>query len=172
VIRSAFVGLWVCAVTIGAGYAGSKWEWGEANSQKDSKKFHGKLTQVKVKPLSIPVTTGGKVSGYVLAQFTFTASAETLKQLSVKPEVFLLDAAFNGLYAGRELDIAKLNKENWIGLTNTVKAAVNARFGAEIIHDVVLEEFGYVPLGQVRGGQSKGEPAPNASKHGKGNPSH
>ena len=171
-IRSALIGLWACVITVGAGYAGSKWDWGEANTQKDAKKFHGKLTQVKVKPLSIPVAIDGKVSGYVLAQFTFTASAETLKQLSVKPEVFLLDAAFNGLYSGRELDIAKLNKENWAGLTNTVKAAINARFGAEIIHDVVLEEFGYVPIGQVRGGQSKAEPAANAGKRGKGNPGH
>ena len=171
-IRSAFIGLWACAVTVGAGYAGSKWEWGESNSQKDPKKFHGKLTNVKVKPLSIPVTTDGKISGYVLAQFTFTAAAETLKQLSVKPEVFLLDAAFNGLYAGRELDVAKLNKENWLGLTTTVKDAVNARFAAEVIHDVVLEEFGFVPLGQVRGGQAKGEAAASAGKRGKSNPGH
>jgi hypothetical protein len=172
VIRSALVGFWACAVTVGAGYAGSKWEWGEANSHKDAKKFHGKLTQVKVKPLSIPITTDGKVSGYVLAQFTFTAAAETIKQLSVKPEVFLLDAAFNGLYGGRDLDIAKLNKENWAGLTHTVKDAVNARFAAEVIHDVVLEEFGYVPLGQIRGGPGKGEAAANAGKRGKANAAH
>jgi hypothetical protein len=172
VIRSALIGLWVCAVTIGAGYAGARWEWGDANVQKDQKKFHGKLTQVKVKPLSIPITTEGKVSGYIVAQFTFTAAAETLKQLSVKPEVFLLDAAFNGLYAGRELDIAKLNKENWAGLTHTVKDAVNARFGSEVIHDVVLEEFGFVPIGQVRGGQAKADPAAAAGKRGKTGPAH
>jgi hypothetical protein len=150
-IKLVLIGLWVCAVTLGGGYAGAIWQAAGVKTAGDEKKYQGKLTQVRLKPLNVPVTGDGKITGYVVAQLTFTSPADLLKKLSVKPEVFMLDAAFNGIYAGGLIDIAKLDKASWAGLTKVIKDSVNGRFGMEVIHDVVIEEFGYVPIGEVRG---------------------
>jgi hypothetical protein len=150
-IKSLLIGLWVCAVTLGGGYAGAKWQATDPKTALDDRKYQGKLTPVRLKPLNIPVTGDGRVSGYVVVQLTYTSPADLLKKLSVKPDVFMLDAAFNGIYAGRSIDIAKLDKASWAGLTKVIRETVNARFGIEVIHDVAIEEFGYVPIGEVRG---------------------
>lgn len=156
-IRSALVGLYVCAVTVGAVWAGTQWPLGSADSKTadEGKKYQGKLAHVKLKPMSVPVVSDGKVAGYIVTTLSYTAPAEALKPLSVKPDVFLADAVLAGIYTGRALDIKKLDRESWGGLAATVKEAVNARYGSAILHDVVLEEFGYVPLDTVRGGPLK-----------------
>ncbi len=152
-IRTAAIGVLVCMVTVASGYAGTVWRTGQEHAGVAGGKDIGKMTNVKIKPISIPVVEHGKVTGYIIAQFTFISPAETLKDLTVKPEVFLLDAAFQGIYTGRDLDIKKLTKESWSGLTTLIKNAVNARFGSEVLYDVVLEDFGYIAVDQVRGGQ-------------------
>lgn len=146
-IKTTIVGLWVCAVTIAAGYFGTTWQ---AEKHNDDETSLAKMTQVKVRPLSVPVVKEGKVSGYIVAQFSYIAKAETVKQLTVSPEAFLLDAAYKGLYTGKEFDLAKLDKNSWSGLAKTVKEQVNARYGSEVLHDVLLEDFGFVAAGSVR----------------------
>lgn len=152
-IRTTVMGILVCGVTIASGYVGATWKFGlDAAGPRDGKAL-GKMTSVKIKPVSIPIVEHGKVTGYLIAQFTFVSPPETLKGLTVKPDVFVLDAAFQAIYTGRALDLKSLSKESWSGLAALVKSSVNSRFGAEIIHDVVLEDFGYVAADQVRGGQ-------------------
>ena len=167
-IRSALVGMWACAMTICASYIGMQWESDVVGKGKTGESTLGKMSQVRVRPLSIPVVSSAKVVGYIVCQFSYLAPAEAIKKLQVKPDIFMLDAAFNGIYTGRELDIAKLSKESWLGLAKSVKDAVNARYGSELLHEVVLEEFGYVPADKARRGQDiASHPAAEPEKRGR-----
>ena len=54
--------------------------------------------------ISVPVIRSGAIQGYVMAQFSFTANAKTLKRLSVKADVVVLDEAFKAIYSEEALD--------------------------------------------------------------------
>jgi len=156
VIRTAFVGLWICAVTIASGYLGTTWQ---AEKQIDDEKSLIKMATIKVRPVNVPVVRDGKVTGYIVAQFTFIANADTVKHLSVKPDAFLLDAAYKGLYSRAEFDLSRLDKANWSTFAQSVKDQVNARYGSEVLKDVLLEEFGFVPAGTARRTSTLAAPA-------------
>lgn len=143
-IKSIAIGVWVCAVTMAAGYFGSQWQPDEDKHSAASETPLGKMSQVKLKPLNIPIMSGDKVTGYVICQIAFLASAEKLKALPVKPDVFIFDAAYRSIYTKSGLDISQLKKESWPVFAKAVKDAVNARYGSEVLHDVLIEEFGFV----------------------------
>ena len=82
----------------------------------------------------------------------FTADGKLLRKLSVPPEVFLTDEAFQAIYAGEAPDFERLKKYDLDGLKKNIAMKVNERFGTEIIRDVLIEQFNYVPKDQVRYG--------------------
>lgn len=167
-IRSAVIGLWVCAVTIAGGYAGTKWLPEEKHS--DAAEGLGKTTLIKLRQMSVPVVIDSKVSGYIVCQFSILALADVLKTLAVKPDGFIFDAVFKGIYTGSSFDITKINKDSWPDLANSIKSAVNERYGREILRDVVLEDFTFVPAEMARKG---GElPSDNHLKPRKGKSAH
>lgn len=150
-IRSAFIGIWACAATVAGGYAGANWSTGGEAAGKADGMAMAKLTALKVKPVSVPVVEDGKVSGYLHAQIVLLAQAELLKHQPVKPDVFVFEAAFRKIYVERKLDAGKLDRESMTQLSKHIKDAVNARYGIELVKDVVIEEFGFTPMNQVRG---------------------
>jgi hypothetical protein len=86
----------------------------------------------------------GNVEGYIVAQFIYLADAKNLRELSVSPDDFITDEAFRVLYSG-EVDFKNLQKYDLQGLTKVLAQKVNQRLGMEIIKDVLVEEFTYVP---------------------------
>lgn len=160
-IRTAVVGLWVCAVTLVGGYFGTQWQ----PKTNDSHAAAEKVATFKIKPLSIPILKNGDVSGYVVCRFTYLASADVIKGLAVKPDAFVMDAAFSSIYTGRDMDITKLNKDSWNDVAKSVKAAVNVRYGRDVLQDLVLDEFTYVTAEMARSG---GESNANAEAVKKG----
>ena len=148
-IKVVLIGLWSSAIAIAAVHLGA--QWGEGKSSEVTKAAHGKLAHVRVKPLSVPFVSDGKVSGYIVAQLSYTAPAEKLKKLEIKPDVFLYDAAFSAIYTGRLIKIDELSRDSLKLLGDHVKESVNARLGEELVVSLIVEELGYVPYDQSRG---------------------
>ncbi len=161
-IRTAVVGLWVCAMTVVGGYFGTKWQ----SQTNDNHAGESKIAPFRMKPLSIPVFKNGDVSGYIVCRFSYLASAETIKGLAVKPDAFVMDAAFSSIYTGRDLDIAKLNKDSWQDVVKSVKTSVNGRYGRDVLHDLVLDEFTFVAAEMARRGRDGKERAAESAKKG------
>jgi hypothetical protein len=157
VIRSALIALWVCAATVAGGYAGAKWQ--PAAKHEAEPIGMEKATLTKLRPMSVPIIIDAKVAGYIVCQFSLLASAETLKSLAVKPDVFVFDAAFKGIYSGQSIDLTKLTKDRWSELAGTVKQAVNDRYGREVLRDLVLEDFTFVTADMARQGGESGDDA-------------
>ena len=67
----------------------------------------------------------------------------------------MLDEAFRAIYAGDAPEFANLKKYDLDGLKKTIAKNINERFGAEIIHDVLVEQFNYVPKSEVRHGPKR-----------------
>ena len=150
-MRPVLTGLWVCLITLVSCYGAVSWRAAAAaNGPVDEPELHG-LDYQKTRLINVPMIADGAVQGYVVAQFVFTGDAATLKELSVPPEVFVADEAFRMLYADEKLDFANLKKYDLTALTSAITRSVNDRFGADILQEVLVEEFNFVAKSDVKG---------------------
>jgi hypothetical protein len=107
-----------------------------------------RLEHKKMEPINVPMIANGKIEGYVVAQFVYLADAHSLKQLQVPADVFIADEAFRSLYS-TSLDFRHLDKYDLGTLTKALVAKANQRLGAEIVKDVLVEQFIYVPRSDI-----------------------
>ena len=142
-IRLVLAGLWVCILTAGTSYAVAYWkENGSALSAKDE--YLEGLQHLKTRVLSVPMVENGAVQGYIVARFAYTVEAKTMHQLAVPPEPYVVDEAFRRIYADERLDFRKLARYDLSILTAAIKQRVNERMQAEVVQDVLVEDFNYV----------------------------
>jgi hypothetical protein len=141
-IRLVLAGLWVCILTAGTSYAVAYWkENGSLPPQKDE---HEGLQYQKTRALSVPMVENGGVQGYIVARFVYTVEARAMHQLSIPPEPFVVDEAFRRIYADERLDFRKLARYDLSILTAAIKQRVNERMQADVVQDVLVEDFNYV----------------------------
>lgn len=135
--------IWICLVTAASGYVSATWMFGPAETKQPDKSLDG-LEHKTTTPINVPMIVNGTVEGYVVAQFVYLSDAQSLKQLSVPPDVFIADEAFRTLYS-EQVDFNHLEKYDLSALTKTLVKKVNQRLGADIIKDMLIGEFNYVP---------------------------
>lgn len=150
-IRLIATGLWICLVTALSTYAATLWQT-ETTPREEVEKLFGGLQSMQTSMISVPIVSEGAVQGYVVAQFTFTMQADLVRRMSVKPDVFLLDAAFRAIYGGDPAVLRGARKQDLQQLTAAIKERTNGRFGKPLIEDVLIEKYNYVPKGEVRDG--------------------
>jgi flagellar basal body-associated protein FliL len=150
-IKLIATGVWICLVTVAASYAAIFWH-SQTTPEAEAEKFFGGLQSVKTNLISVPVIAGGGVQGYVLAQFTFTMKAQLLRAMSVKPDVYLLDAAFRAIYEADAAQLRGAKKQDLEALTKSIKSQVNNRFGQPFVDDVLIEKYTFLSKDEVRGG--------------------
>ena len=140
--------IWICAVTAASAYVGTAWKM-HASAPPSAEEQHGKLEPKKTRPLNVPVISKGVVQGYIVAQFTYTADTAALEHLSVSPEAFLLDEAFKTFYSDDKLDFQHLERYDLAAVTKNLATNVNKRLGANVVRDVLVEEFNYVSKDEI-----------------------
>lgn len=139
--------IWIIAVTSASGYVSATWKSRSPESGMPEKKA-GDLERKKTVPINVPMIANGNVEGYIVAQFVYLAESKNLQKLSVPPDDFITDEAFRALYSGG-VDFNHLEKFDLQGLTKTLAKKINQRLGEEIIKDVLLVEFTYVPKPEI-----------------------
>jgi hypothetical protein len=140
-------GIWVCAVTSASVYFAS-WNAGTASAPAEEAYLQG-LDYVKTRQITVPRIAEGKIQGYVIARFVFTVDAQALRQLAVPPEVFVVDEAFRAIYGEDKLDFADLRKVDLSGLAAMIATKVNDRVQPELVKEVLVEQFDYVPYSTI-----------------------
>jgi hypothetical protein len=141
-MKNVMAGFWVCAVTLASCYAAVTWTVGKAPAE-DKGSYEG-LQYKKLPPMNIPIVAEGAVQGYVIANLVFTADAKTLREISVPPEAFIQDEVFRYVYADETLDFKKLSRYNVNGMIGNVRERINKRLGAEIVKEILVENFNFV----------------------------
>lgn len=148
-IRLVAVGLWVCAVTLASGLAAVSWKTGALPEPGGRGLFDG-TTAVKTRFISVPVIAEGAVQGYVVTRLVFAVDSNLLNRLAIKPDLFLVDEAIRTIYAGDDIDFRQLTRQDLPALAKTLADNTNARFGVELVGDVLIQELNYIPKEQVR----------------------
>lgn len=162
-IRLIATGIWICLVTALSTYAATLWH-SSASPEAEAGKLLTGLETLQTSMISVPVVANGAVQGYVLAQFTFTMKSDALKKLSVKPDVFIIDAAFRSIYSGEAAALRGAKKQDLQALTAAIKTRVNERFGEAFVEDVLIEKLTFVPKEEVRDGANLMKARPDLSR--------
>ncbi|ANY81846.1 hypothetical protein BB934_15530 [Microvirga ossetica] len=147
-MKNVMAGFWVCAVTLASCYAAVTWIVGRAPAEEQTH-YEG-LQYKKLPAMNIPIVAEGAVQGYVIANLVFTADAKTLREISVPPEAFIQDEVFRHVYSDETLDFKKLSRYNVNGMIANVREKINKRLGAEIVKEILVENFNFVDKSDIR----------------------
>lgn len=150
-IRLIATGIWICLVTVLSTYAATLWRSAPA-AEGGGEILFGGLQSLQTNMISVPIISDGSLQGYAVAKFTYTMKSDVFKRMSVKPDVFLLDSAFRAIYASDAAALRGAKKQDLQALTASIKSRVNERFGKDLVEDVLIESFNFVPKSEVRNG--------------------
>jgi hypothetical protein len=149
VIKLVLSALWICIITLVSSYVAASWK-SQASIVVGGEEGLTGLNYTKTLPINVPIIVDGAIKGYVVAQFVYTADATVQKSLSVPPDIFILDEAFRTIFSDERIDIDHLERFDLAALTETLGKSVNARFGIELVQDVLVEQFTFVTKDEVR----------------------
>jgi hypothetical protein len=139
--------VWLIAATSLSVYATATWRYGDAEGTAPTKKSTA-IQRKKTAPINVPMITNGNVAGYIVAQFVYLADEDKLRDLSVPPDDFIADEAFRELYTS-DVDFKHLEKYDVNRLTKVLAEKINRRLAKEIIKDILVAEFTFVPAREV-----------------------
>jgi len=148
-IKNIATGFWICGITLASCYWAVTWVTG-APVAEDKKEYFEGLQYKKLPAMNIPIIAEGAVQGYVVANMVFTADGKTLQEVSVPVEAFVQDEAFRYIYSDTTLDFRKLSRYNVNTMIGTIRANVNKRLGAEIVKEILVENFNFVEKSDIR----------------------
>ncbi|MDE2579147.1 MAG: hypothetical protein KGL46_10105 [Hyphomicrobiales bacterium] len=148
-IKTVIIALLSAALTLGASIGAGQLrarQSGEAHHDAEPAKIETRKTRV----INVPMIAEGRVQGYIVAQFSYTADGAALKALPTPPDAYLLDEAFRLLYADEKLDFRKLEKFDIAKMTAELRKRVGERMKSDAVRDIMVQEFNYVAMGDVR----------------------
>ena len=111
--------------------------------------FEG-LDYRKTENITIPMIKDSAIRGYILARFVYTIDGTVGNTLKVPPDPFILDEVFRRLYSTDSFDFDRPEKFDLTALTTSIRDSVNTRFGQELIHELLVEQFDYIAKKDAR----------------------
>ena len=136
------VGLWLTLVALGATYGAAL--MAPAGQQAEAH-TETTLQTEKTKTISVPIIMNGALQGYVGMQFSYVVEAAAARSVPVSPAIYLLDAAFSDVYMDKTTDFDHLERMDLPAFTKRLASETNARLGAPLVRDVLIESFNYTP---------------------------
>ena len=142
--RTFLIGLWICAVSLASTYAGGYFKTHPffAAAEGDS---HQKLEVRKVKPITVPIISGGTLKGYISAEFSFLNDSLRKREGAIDPESYFMDEAFRLIYSDNTIDFNNIEKFDLVALTKKITDRVNERLGELAVKETLVKSFTFVP---------------------------
>ncbi len=104
-VRMLLLGLVVVIATLGGSYAAMQMPRGASHAEADA----GEKTEVvKIDPISVPVVREGKIQGYVIGRFAFSAPASEIRKDKDALILYVSEAIFLSVYEEEEFDFSTL----------------------------------------------------------------
>ncbi len=145
IVKSVGLGVWAAVVALGATYVAATAKSGAPLDEivHSQPKLEG-LEYRRPTAITVPMIADGALKGYVVAKVVFTANAQALHAFPIDPQPFVIDEAFRHIYTDGKVEFDHLSKYNLDEITAAIKTGVNARLGADLIVDVLIDELNYV----------------------------
>lgn len=149
-IKILGLGIWVLLVAVGSSYVTASVRENAAVSGDEPTYFAG-LDYRRTEGISVPIIADAQIRGYVLARFVYTIDGKLVATMAVPPDPFVVDEAFRSIYSVEGFDFEHPERYDLPALTASIRDAVNARFGSDIVREVLVEQFDYLPKNELGG---------------------
>lgn len=148
-IKFVIVGVWG-ALMMGAGiFAELSFRKPSESKTADGAKIND-FEQVATEMNGAPVIVDGKVEGYIVFRTRSLIDRSKLSDPKLDVAPFLLDATFAATYSHFDKGVPNIRADDIQQLTFLVADYANRKLGAEVVRNVELEQFNYVPRDKVR----------------------
>jgi len=141
-IKTLFIGIWACLVTLGASYGASHWMQTRAN-QAAAPAIVASESR-KTKEINIPIIRDGAVKGYVVTQLSYVVDLAVARTLATPPDSFVVDEAFQYIYGDEKIDFAHLDRLELDKMTQALTLKVNMRLRANVITEMGVLECNFL----------------------------
>jgi hypothetical protein len=141
------LGLVVVIATLGGSYAAMQFPRGEPGKTEEAAE---KAEVVKLDPVSVPVVREGKIQGYVIGRFAFSASASALRKDKDALILYASESIFRSVYEEEGLDFTALKIVDVDKLIARMLAKANARIGHPTIVQIFVESMNFLAHDAVR----------------------
>jgi flagellar basal body-associated protein FliL len=162
-IKIIAIGIWIVVATLGSGYVAASMSAPTAPEAAPDPTYFAGLDYRTTEVITVPIIAENAIRGYVLAAFVYTIDGETAGKLAVPPDPFIMDEAFRAVYSASGFDFKKAEQFDLVALTSSIRDTVNARYKQEVIHEVLIQQFDFLPKEDV-GGEGLQKLAPTAAK--------
>jgi hypothetical protein len=148
-IKFIAAALWICAATVGAVFysyqaAGARGE-GEA-----PKPMLGGLDYVDTDIISVPLIRDSAIKGYFLTKLVYTVEPAEMAKLSVPASALMTDQVYSYLYSNPQIDFSKAESIDIDAFRKNIRDSINARVGAEIVHEVLIDQVNFLSKDEIR----------------------
>lgn len=148
-LKFVLAGVWIALVTAGSAYLAPLLAVSDPSSEPSGADVAG-VEHLKSDMTSVPVVRGGAILGYVIIQLNFAARRSELEHLKLEPGPYLVDAAFRTIFSNPQIDFRHPRPSEIDTLTSEIAKAVNARVGADLVRDVLIEQLNFVNKDEIR----------------------
>jgi hypothetical protein len=112
---------------------------------------HSALVSLKTEMTGVPVVVDGNVSGYLVFQISSNIDPSKLSSEDFDVGPYLLDAAIRASYSSTEDGSLTFKAAFLETLANAIRDYANEKLKSAVVTDVNIEQFNFVPKGDVRG---------------------
>ena len=146
-VRMLLLGLVVVIATLGGSYAAMQFPRGTTGKAEDAAE---KTEVVKLDPVSVPVVRDGKIQGYVIGRFAFSAGASAIRKDKDALTLYANEAIFRSVYEEEGLDFTALKIVDVDKLIGRIVEKANARIGRPTIAQIFVESMNFLAHDAVR----------------------
>ena len=143
-VRTLFIGIWAALIALVSPYAGASWQSGGAPSGESKQSGFAGFEYFPPPAITVPMISDGRLRGYVVAKLVYTADSHAVHAFPVDPEDFVMDEAFRRIYTDGKVEFDQMSKYDLDEMTKAIRTNVNTRLGADLVHDLLIEEVNYV----------------------------
>ena len=146
-VRMLLLGLVVVIATLGGSYAAMQFPRGAPSKTEDASE---KAEVVKLDPVSVPVVREGRIQGYVIGRFAFSAPASAIRKDKDALSLYVNEAIFRSVYEEEGLDFTALKIVEVDKLIGRMVTKANARLGQSTIVQIFVESMNFLAHDAVR----------------------
>jgi hypothetical protein len=110
----------------------------------------GGLDYVDTDIISVPLIRDSAVKGYFLTKLVYTVEPSEMAKLSVPATALMTDQVYSYLYSNPEIDFTKVSTIDLEAFRKNIRDSINTRVGAEIVHDVLVDQVNFLSKDEIR----------------------
>ncbi|AQX18631.1 MULTISPECIES: hypothetical protein [unclassified Bartonella] len=153
-IRMIAMGLWVCLVALGALVFSLRVNAVDPNTSEKSAPVAVEIGSNNTEVMSVPILVDGDVQGYIIAQFAYVVDKTAEKEISIPVGVLINDTIFQYFW-GSYSDVRAIEKVKFEMIKERIIDDVNKRFSKAVLKDLLVKQFNYLSVDQIRGMKNK-----------------